>query len=100
MGSTEAVIEDKAKLSRMCWNVCGWCREGSGMEQMREEHDRRAEVIDFYRTDVEAVVVTWLKGEEEIVVEGYRWFGRNRRRLHSRAVRGQVGLGCWFVKKY
>ena len=39
LGSKEAVIEDKAKLSTMCWNVCGWYREGSGMEQMREEHD-------------------------------------------------------------
>ena len=38
LGSKEAVIEDKAKLSMM-WNVCGWCREGSGMEQMREQHD-------------------------------------------------------------
>ena len=39
LGSKEAVIEDKAKLSMMCWNVCGWCRKGSGTEQMREEHD-------------------------------------------------------------
>ena len=27
LGSREAVIEDKAKPS-MCWNVCGWCKEG------------------------------------------------------------------------
>ena len=72
------------------------------MEQMREEHDVRAEVIDFYRPDVEVLVETWLEGEEEIVVEGYRWFGRNRRRLHSQAVRGSGGvglLGCEEVLK-
>ena len=39
--SREAAIEEKAKLSMMCWNVCGRCREGSGMEQMREKHDIR-----------------------------------------------------------
>ena len=26
--------------------------------------------------------------EEETFVDSYRWFGRNRRRLHSKAVRG------------
>ena len=46
----------------------------------------RAEVIDFYKPDMMALVETWLKGEEEIVVEGYRWFGRNRRNLHRNAV--------------
>ena len=55
------------------------------MEQMREEHNVRAEAIDFYRPDVEALVETWLEGEEEIVVDGYavwpeiltgRYFGR------------------------
>ena len=35
---------------------------------------------------------TWLKGEKEIVVEGYVWFGRNRKSLYRRAVRGSGGL--------
>ena len=30
LGSRE--IEDKAKLSMMPWNVCGWCKEGGGLE--------------------------------------------------------------------
>ena len=77
----------------MCWNVRGWCKDGSGMEQMREVHDMRAEVLDFYKPDVVALVETWLKGEEEIGVKGYRWFGRNRRRLHRKAVRGLGGVG-------
>ena len=60
---------------------------------MRERHDKRAEVIDFYRPDVMALVETWLKREEEIVVDGYRWFGRNRRSLHRKAVRGSGRVG-------
>ena len=65
---------------------------------MRAVHDMRAEVIDYYRPDVIALVETWLEGEEETVVEGYRWFGCNRRTLHRKAVRGGgvvfVELGC------
>ena len=60
LGSRDASIEDKAKLSMMCWNVCGWCKEGGGIEQMREEHDIRADVIDLYRPDVVALVQAWL----------------------------------------
>ena len=37
LGSKEAVIdEDRAKLSTMHWNACGWCKERGGMDQMRE----------------------------------------------------------------
>ena len=75
--------------------MCGWYKDGSNWEKMRAVHDVRAEVIDFYRPDVITLVETWLKGEEEIVVEGCRWFGCNRRTLHRKAVRGGlVVLGC------
>ena len=52
---------------------------------MREGQDVRAEVIDFYRPEVVALVETWLTG--------YRWFGRNRRMLNRKAVRGSGGVG-------
>lgn len=68
------------------------------MEQMREEQDMRTEVIYFYKPDVMALVETWLKGEEEIFVDGYRWFGRNRRQ-YSNAVRGSGELSFLVVKK-
>ena len=77
----------------VCWNVCGWCKDGNNWEEMRAVHDVKAEVIDYYRPDVIALVETWLKGEEEIMVEGYRWFGYNRRTLHRKAVRGSGGVG-------
>ena len=41
-------------------NVCGWFEDSNGMVQMRERHEMRAcWVIDFYRPDVMALVVTW-----------------------------------------
>ena len=55
--------------------------------------DMRAKVVDLYRPDVIAVVETWLRGEEVIEVDGYRWVGRNRRGLHRKAVRGSGGVG-------
>ena len=63
-------MESEGKLSMMCWNVCEWCKDGSGMDQMREVHDMRAKVIDFYKPDVVALVETWLQGEVEIGVHG------------------------------
>ena len=40
-----------------------------------------------------AVVESWLKGEDEVVMEGYRWIGHSRRHLHKNAVRGSDGVG-------
>ena len=48
---------------------------------MRRMLDMRIEVIDICKPDVVALVETWLKGEEEITMEGYRCFGRNGRSL-------------------
>ena len=102
-GTMEGVVEvewdgdvemkSEETLSMMCWNVCGWWGDGGRVEQMREGHDIRAEVVDFYRLDVVALMETWLKGEEEIVLEGYQWFDRNRRKLHRKAVEGSGRVG-------
>ena len=89
----EGEAEKGEKLSMMCWNVCGWSRGDGYMGKMRKEGDVRAEVIDFYRPDVVALVETWLKAEDVLAVEGYKWFGQNRRHLHKNAVRGSGGVG-------
>ena len=77
----------------MCWNVCGWCKGGRQIDQTKEDLDIRAEVIDLYRPDIVALVETWLKGHEEVVVEGYKWFGNNRKHLHRKTMRGSGGVG-------
>ena len=94
----EGVMEGRKagneQLSMMCWNVCGWLRKNGGQyEQLYEEYDMRSAVIGFYSPDVVAVVESWLKGEDELVVEGYKWLGNNRRNLHKNAVRGSGGVG-------
>ena len=35
---------------------------------------------------------TRLNKENEVVVEGYKWFGHNRKYLHKKAVRGFSGV--------
>ena len=42
----------------MCRNVCEWCKDGSGMDRMREVHDMRAEAIHFYSPDAVTLVET------------------------------------------
>ena len=59
----------------------------------------KAEVLGFYRPDVMALVETWLKGDEVIDIERYLWFGRNRKSLHRKAVRGSGGIGCLLHKE-
>ena len=54
----------------------------------------RTKVIDFYEPEVMAVVETWLKGEEIIDAEGYKWVGCNRRLLHKRAVPTVLWVTC------
>ena len=51
-------------------SVCGWCRDGRGMEQMREGHNFRAELEVM--TGCGGIDGDRIEGEEEIVVEGYQ----------------------------
>ena len=60
---------------------------------MEDVLDMRSKVVALYRPDVIAVVETWLKGEEVIEVDGYRWVGQNRKGLHRKAVRGSGSVG-------
>ena len=39
-------IRSGGNLNVVCWNVCGWCKDGSSWKEMRAVHDMRAEVID------------------------------------------------------
>ena len=53
----------------------------------------RPKVSEFYNPDAVEVVKSWLKGEDEVVMDGYRWIRHSRRRLHKNAARGSGGVG-------
>ena len=49
-------------------------------------------MIDFCRLNILSLVETRLNKENEFVVEGYKWFGHNRKHLHKKAVSGFSGV--------
>ena len=55
----------------------------------------RARVLEYYQPDVVAIALaeTWLRGKEGVRVKGYLWYGRNRRCVSRKAVRGSRGVG-------
>ena len=57
----------------------------------------REDILQALSFDVVGIIETFLKDSDEIELPGYKWFGQNRTVLHSRAVRGSGGIGC-FVK--
>ncbi len=61
---------------------------------MSKIHDMRAEVLDFYRPDVMALVETWLKGDEVIDVEGICGLVEIEGLCIERQLGGKVELGC------
>ena len=78
VGWVGATRSENERNYMMCRNVCDGCKDGSGMDEMREVHDMRAEAIHFYSPDVVMLVENWTTGYlEEMVVEDYRWFGRH-----------------------
>ena len=68
-------------------------KEWGQHEQLNDEYDMRLAVIGFYSPDVVCVVESWLKREDEAVVEGYKWFWNDRKHLHKNAVRESGGVG-------
>ena len=39
---------------------------------------------------------TWLREDEEVEFEGFRWFGQNRSQLNKKVVRGSGGVGILY----
>lgn len=69
------------------WNLNGWYENKSDGKLLRKEI---IENIDF---DIFGLCETHLKDNSEISLPGYTWFGQNRQKLSSRAVRGSGGVG-------
>ncbi len=67
-------------------NVAGWTKDNYvlGKKIVNDEHP-----------DIICVNETHLPGTEELVLEGYRWFGHNRSKQHIRAPKGSGGVGIF-----
>ena len=52
------------------------------IERTVQELDMRVQVISYSRPDILALAETWLKWDEVINIQGYKFFGHNRKQLN------------------
>ena len=52
------------------------------IERTVQELDMWVQVINYNRPDILALAETWLKGDEVINIQGYKFFGHNRKQLN------------------
>lgn len=60
---------------------------------MSENYQLRKDCVNDLELDIIGLAETHLIGNSNINVEGYSWFGQNRRSLHFRARKGSGGVG-------
>ena len=65
--------------------MCGWSLDPS--------HKLRPRVIKALDLDIVCLCETFLRDDMSISIEGYRWFGNNRKSISKRARRGSGGVG-------
>ena len=58
----------------------------------------RNKVLNYSNCDILGICETFLRGEEYLCAEGFRFYGSNRKYIHKKATRGSAGVGA-FVKK-
>ena len=49
--------------------------------------------MSFLNLDILGVIETHLKNEDSLKIDGYTWFGNNRKQLHINARCGSGGVG-------
>ena len=93
--SGDRLQADAGSVSMMCWNVARWSKGNVfSLAKSVDRNDFRAKVLDSYNPDIACLVETWLREDEEVEFDGFRWFGKNRPQLNRKAVRGSSGVEC------
>ena len=57
----------------------------------------RKECLDSLNLDIIGVAESHLLGQNSLEIDGYKWFGNNRKSVHTKARKGSGGVGI-FVK--
>ena len=58
----------------------------------------RKEIIEKHGSSIYAILETHLINDEKLVIDGYEWYGHNRRDISTKAWSGSGGVG-FLVKK-
>lgn len=76
-------------------NVCGWTVNN---------HDLRCAIVNAIDADIVSISETHLTDNNVINVNGYVWFGHNRKNIHVNANKGSGGVGIllksWICDEY
>lgn len=70
------------------WNVRGW-----HSNQNSDNYYLRSLCVNELGLDILGIAETHLVNDNMIELEGYRWFGNNRKVIHVRARTGSGGVG-------
>ena len=73
------------------WNVQGWT---DGNSYLREN------IIKSCYPDIISINETFLRGDNDISLMDYTWYGFNRKSLHRNAARGSGGVVFLLKKSY
>ena len=68
--------------------VNGW-----NVNENSENFKVRQSCLSYTNIDILAVAETHLRGNEQISVAGYTWFGQNRLNIHRNVKSGSGGVG-------
>ena len=69
------------------WNVRGWSLTDNENDYFRQS------VTEYTNFDILALCETFLRDNDEISVDGYKFIGHNRTNIHKNARRGSGGIG-------
>ena len=75
-------------LTVSTWNVNGWTDRNARL---------RAEILSYVNSDIICVSETHLKGDLQLDMNNYVWYGFNRGKTHIKAPRASGGVGI-FIK--
>lgn len=73
---------------------CGfWNTHGFSTNPHSDNYITRVAGIQYLNLDIVGLAVTHLTADTQLNIDGYTWFGHNRRDLHLRAKTGSGGVG-------
>ncbi|CAC5380484.1 unnamed protein product [Mytilus coruscus] len=72
-----------------------WGMELQGWSTKSNENSIfRGKVLIYINSDIIGICETFLRGNERLHVDGFRFYGNNRKTLHKRATCGSAGVGA------
>ena len=66
---------------------------GWNVNRDSENYQVRQRCVELCNIDIIGIAESHLISDEQLIIDGYSWFGHNRSGLHKRAKTGSGGVG-------